>query len=1108
VKLCVTFPLLIAAMPTLFGQVATDGRPADGSKDYIVVFKDKTARHVPDRLQHLRQRATYHNLPAMAVRLNPGELNQLGGHPDVDYIAPDRPVRAASNVLAETINADHVWANFNKFGNGIGVAVIDSGINNQAQDFGDAAGKMSGSSSRIVYAENFLVPLGANGQYPNTRYKTTDDYGHGTHVAGIIAGNGFVSNQLGSIRSLTGIAPQATLIDLKVLDGTGQGNDSNVIAAIDRAISLQKTYKIGVINLSIGRRVYSSFTQDPLCLAVERAWQAGIVVVVAAGNDGRNNDYGTGGYGTINAPGNDPMVITVGAMRTAGTSQRNDDEIATYSSRGPTPVDHIVKPDLVAPGNLVDSVLAGGHDQTLSYLPTKDPQNIVDNLTIFTTAAISNYNGDPTHLPSYFVQPSYLTLSGTSMAAAVTSGAVALLLSSEHNLTPDQVKARLMLTATKNFTSFGAGYFSYVTKAQQTQQKINDLNTLTMPVLQKAAQQAQSGLDQATNQLQKAQQAQAQAAAAVPPAQAAVAQAQAAYDAAQQNLAAAQALAQQLWATANAADTTLLNDSTAASTAKQGSTDPHNSPAQQAAYLAQYNQLTAQVAADTTAYNNAVAAAKNQDNVVKQANPENASHALSNAQSTLQKAQSTLAQANSSLASSQSTYATASVPGNNLAAEQALIVTLQQQLAQYQALAGTSTNVALAQAQQLTQQANTETQYVLPGLQTAAAQAQHGLDQATSQLQQAQAAQAAAVAAVPAAQAAVVTAQSAYDAAQLTLTSAQALDAQLWTVANTAQTTLFNDTNAANTAKQQSTDPHNNASQQAKYLDQYNQLTIQVAADTTAYNNALAAAKTQDSAVQSATTAARQAQDAFSGANGAQHALQQAQSNLDNANTTLAKAQSTYNSAMGPANALAAEQAKIANLLQQAAQYNNQANSTPQAVQYDIFTVGAGYLDIQAAMGNNAKSPDGAGATSPVAYFDSSSGTFTMTGNYMSLCAQGPYASVALWGTTICGNVALWGTNTLWGNVALWGTNSLWGNVALWGTNSMWGNVALWGTNVFVNGTVALWGTNTVWASSGTEAFVALWGTQSIWAANAPYGTNADFAASSMVVLIDGDIDH
>ena len=150
-----------------------------------------------------------------------------------------------------------------------------------------------------------------------------------------------------------------SLVDFRVLDLNGQGTDSNVILAIDTAIYLKNVLRIRVINLSLGRPVFESYTQDPLCQAVEAAWKAGIVVVVAAGNNGRDNSFGEQGYGTINAPANDPYVITVGAMKSEGTYTRVDDLIASYSAKGPTQVDHIVQPDILAPGNVVVSLLAG-----------------------------------------------------------------------------------------------------------------------------------------------------------------------------------------------------------------------------------------------------------------------------------------------------------------------------------------------------------------------------------------------------------------------------------------------------------------------------------------------------------------------------------------------------------------------------------------------------------------------------------------------------------------------------------------------------------------------------------------------------------------------------
>jgi serine protease AprX len=211
------------------------------------------------------------------------------------------------------------------------------------------------------------------------------------------------------------------IINLRVLDDKAAGKDSNVIAAIQRAIALKNTYNIRVINLSLGRPVYESYTLDPLCQAVEQAWKAGIVVVVAAGNEGRNNSVNTYGYGTITAPGNDPYAITVGSMKTLSTPNRADDQIASYSSKGPTLYDHVAKPDLVAPGNRIVSVKLNMN----SLMESQYPQNEVND--------------------DYFI------LSGTSMAAPMVSGAVALLLQKTPSLTPDQVKARLMKTAYKTF---------------------------------------------------------------------------------------------------------------------------------------------------------------------------------------------------------------------------------------------------------------------------------------------------------------------------------------------------------------------------------------------------------------------------------------------------------------------------------------------------------------------------------------------------------------------------------------------------------------------------------------------------------------------------------
>jgi serine protease AprX len=354
--------------------------------------------------------------------LKAGSLATLAQNPNVIYISPDRPVQAtslATDYYDQAVLAPYAWS-ANLHGSGIGVAVIDSGINS-GKDFTLS----NGTGSRIVYNQNF-----ASGK--NT---VSDLYGHGTHVAGILAGNGMNSRGTSFRKTFVGVADGVNLINLRVLDQNGSGKDSTVIAGIETAIRLKSKYNIRVINLSLGRPLYESYKLDPLCLAVEAAWKAGIVVVVAAGNEGRNNWHDIDGYGTITAPGNDPYAITVGAMKPMGSTTRADDLIASYSSKGPTLVDHIVKPDIVAPGNMMISVLAS----STATLIKANSKNIVP---------LSSYSTTKTGASSYF------TLSGTSMATPVVSGAVALMLQKNSRLTPDQVKARLMRSAFKTFPRY------------------------------------------------------------------------------------------------------------------------------------------------------------------------------------------------------------------------------------------------------------------------------------------------------------------------------------------------------------------------------------------------------------------------------------------------------------------------------------------------------------------------------------------------------------------------------------------------------------------------------------------------------------------------------
>jgi serine protease AprX len=401
----------------------------DGTVSVIIQFNQTPkAQHFADLAAHGgRMRFLLDHINGAAYRIPVKALAWLQNHPDVAYVTPDRPNRVAwsgnsGNGPDDDIPAvmdDVASQQFGLDGTGVGVAIIDSGVFNH-----DDLQKASGAGSRVVYSESF-IPGDSS---------TIDAYGHGTHVAGILAGNSHDS-QNGYSAKYIGIAPNANIINLRVLDSSGAGTDSQVIAAIQRAIQLKSTYNIRVINLSLGRPVFESYTLDPVCQAVEAAWQSGIVVVVAAGNSGRDNSLGTDGYATINAPANDPNVITVGATKTNGTPSRLDDTVASYSSKGPTLLDHVMKPDLVAPGNRIVSLASPG-------------SNLVSSLSSLNIQPTTGANGK------------YLRLSGTSMATPIVAGAAALMAQKDPTLTPDTIKARMMKTAWKGYPVNSWGYDS------------------------------------------------------------------------------------------------------------------------------------------------------------------------------------------------------------------------------------------------------------------------------------------------------------------------------------------------------------------------------------------------------------------------------------------------------------------------------------------------------------------------------------------------------------------------------------------------------------------------------------------------------------------------
>jgi serine protease AprX len=295
--------------------------------------------------------------------------------------SPAWPPGQLSSLYPQETRADRVWGQAQ--GAGVTVAILDSGV---------AADPDLGA--RVVAAVSF-----AGGRNPNL----PDPGGHGTHVAGIVAGSGTRSQG-----QFIGMAPGANIVDVQVLDANGNGRLSSVVAGIGWVVAHRTQYNIRVINLSFGAPPPPSYHLDPLSAAVEIAWQRGLVVVAATGNTGP-------GGNSVASPGIDPFAVTVGATDDQGTLTLTDDTLAWFSSWG-TPTDGRPKPDLVAPGRRLVSI--------------RVPGSTLDGL--FPDHVVGASNGS-----------SYFRLTGTSQATPVVSGAAALVLARQPNLTPDQVKAIL-----------------------------------------------------------------------------------------------------------------------------------------------------------------------------------------------------------------------------------------------------------------------------------------------------------------------------------------------------------------------------------------------------------------------------------------------------------------------------------------------------------------------------------------------------------------------------------------------------------------------------------------------------------------------------------------
>jgi len=360
-----------------------------------------------------------HLIHAFAAELPAGAVPALAAGAGIRWISLDAPVAESASTAPvdlgalvsaypQAVHAADLWnATPALQGQGIGVAVVDSGINRGHPDL---------SGSRVIAQEKFNSDASS----------MADQNGHGTHIAGIVAGNGSASEG-----AYVGMAPQANLINVKVSDDDGAASAADVVAGLQWINDNKTLYNIRVVNISLNSSLVQSYHVDPIDAAVEILWFNGIVVVTSAGNNSTAK---------LSAPANDPFVITVGATDDRGTAGIGDDTVAPFSGYGTT-LDGFAKPDLVAPGTNIISLLAS-HGDTL----VKEHRD---------------------HLVSGFPDArQYFRMSGTSMAAPVVAGAVALLLQANPGLNPDQVKGVLKATAVHDpqvwpgYTSAqaGAGY--------------------------------------------------------------------------------------------------------------------------------------------------------------------------------------------------------------------------------------------------------------------------------------------------------------------------------------------------------------------------------------------------------------------------------------------------------------------------------------------------------------------------------------------------------------------------------------------------------------------------------------------------------------------------
>ncbi len=380
----------------------------DPGQSIRVIVQVANETDMPERFVEQMGGSVLKDLPlinAFAAEMPASAVPKLAGMGTVSWVSLDALVKSTAkpitkpapvveplpeNYYLDTLAVSQVWE-MGYHGEGIGVAVIDSGIFTD-RDFSITPKK---PHTRIKVQKSFNSET------------TSDQYGHGTHVAGIIAGNGAAS---GGVYS--GIAPMVDLINLKISDDQGLAYESDTVDAMQWVMDNKNEFNIRVVNLSIQSTVPQSYHESALDAAVEILWFNGVVVVAAAGNWNNNSTFNA----IQAAPANDPFIITVGATDDKGSSKRIDDSKTSFTATGTTLAGYS-KPELLAPGVDIISVLSDGSDWKFEH-----PDHVV-------------------------MDGEYFRLSGTSMAAPMVAGAAALLLQAEPDLTPDQVKYRLIHSA-------------------------------------------------------------------------------------------------------------------------------------------------------------------------------------------------------------------------------------------------------------------------------------------------------------------------------------------------------------------------------------------------------------------------------------------------------------------------------------------------------------------------------------------------------------------------------------------------------------------------------------------------------------------------------------